>query len=107
MCARIIELFAIRDEGLGINNGFAISLDVKGAWRDNVFVERLWRSAKSEEMYLRAYDSASAACARSGATSTSTTAHHNTHLSMRLKRRGFADRDAIPWGILGSGARAR
>ena len=36
-----------------------------------------------------------------------TTAHHNTHLSMRLKRRGFADRDAIPWGILGSAARAR
>jgi hypothetical protein len=29
----------------------------KGAWRDNVFVERLWRSVKYEEVYLRAYDS--------------------------------------------------
>jgi putative transposase len=31
--------------------------DRKGAWRDNVFVERLWRSVKYEEVYLRAYDS--------------------------------------------------
>jgi hypothetical protein len=31
----------------------------KGAWRDNVFVERLWRSVKYEEVYLRAYDSVS------------------------------------------------
>jgi putative transposase len=35
----------------------AISMDGKGAWRDNVFVERLWRSIKYEEVYLRAYDS--------------------------------------------------
>ncbi len=35
----------------------AISMDGKGAWRDNVFVERLWRSVKYEEVYLRAYDS--------------------------------------------------
>ena len=34
-----------------------ISMDGKGAWRDNVFVERLWRSVKYEEVYLRAYDS--------------------------------------------------
>ena len=33
----------------------AISMDGKGAWRDNVFVERLWRSVKYEEVYLRAY----------------------------------------------------
>ena len=32
-------------------------MDGKGAWRDNVFVERLWRSVKYEEVYLRAYDS--------------------------------------------------
>jgi putative transposase len=32
-------------------------MDGRGAWRDNVFVERLWRSAKYEEVYLRAYDS--------------------------------------------------
>ena len=32
-------------------------MDGKGAWRDNVFVERLWRSVKYEEVYLHAYDS--------------------------------------------------
>ena len=38
-----------------------ISMDGKGAWRDNVFVERLWRSIKYEEVYLRAYASVSEA----------------------------------------------
>nr|WP_319247694.1 IS3 family transposase [uncultured Celeribacter sp.] len=38
-----------------------ISMDSKGAWRDNVFVERLWRTIKYEEVYLRAYDSVSVA----------------------------------------------
>ena len=40
-----------------LKNAVAISMDAKGAWRDNVFVERLWRSVKYEEVYLRAYDS--------------------------------------------------
>src|SRR5260370_12571487 len=39
------------------SNGIAISMDGKGAWRDNVFVERLWRSVKYEAVYLRAYES--------------------------------------------------
>jgi putative transposase len=43
--------------GVLADNGIAISMDGKGAWRDNVFVERLWRSVKYEEVYLRAYDS--------------------------------------------------
>ena len=43
-----------------------ISMDGKGAWRDNVFVERLWRSVKYEEVYLHAYDSVSAARAGIG-----------------------------------------
>ncbi len=38
-------------------HGVSISMDGKGSWRDNVFVERLWRSVKYEEVYLRAYDS--------------------------------------------------
>ena len=38
-------------------NGIAISMDGKGAWRDNVFVERLWRTVKHEEVYIRAYES--------------------------------------------------
>ena len=43
--------------GVLADNAIAISMDGKGAWRDNVFVERLWRSVKYEEVYLRAYDS--------------------------------------------------
>jgi putative transposase len=47
--------------GALIENAIAISMDGKGAWRDNVFVERLWRSVKYEEVYLRAYDGVSEA----------------------------------------------
>lgn len=39
----------------------AISMDGKGSWRDNVFVERLWRSIKYEEVYLHAYKTVSEA----------------------------------------------
>ena len=49
-----------------VGHGIAISMDGKGAWRDNVFVERLWRSVKYEEVYLRAYDSVSEARASIG-----------------------------------------
>jgi len=43
--------------GVLLDAKIAISMDGKGAWRDNVFVERLWRTVKYEEVYLRAYDS--------------------------------------------------
>jgi putative transposase len=43
------------------DNDIAISMDGKGCWRDNVFVERLWKSIKYEEVYLHAYDTVSAA----------------------------------------------
>ena len=36
-----------------------ISMDGKGCWRDNVFVERIWRSVKYEEVYLKAYETVS------------------------------------------------
>ena len=52
--------------GVLADNGIAISMDGRGAWRDNVFVERLWRSVKYEEVYLRAYDSVSQARASLG-----------------------------------------
>jgi putative transposase len=48
-CAAFTDVLATRD--------IRISMDGKGAWRDNVFVERLWRSVKYEEVYLHAYDS--------------------------------------------------
>ena len=49
------------------DNEIRISMDGKGCWRDNVFVERLWRSVKYEEVYLKAYDSVSDAKANLGA----------------------------------------
>src|SRR5271169_30791 len=52
--------------GILVGNGITISMDGKGAWRDNVFVERVWRSVKYEEVYLRAYDTVSEARASIG-----------------------------------------
>ena len=49
-----------------LTNAIAISMDGRGAWRDNVFVERIWRSVKYEEVYLRAYDSVGEARASLG-----------------------------------------
>ena len=40
-----------------ISNGISISMDGRGRWVDNVFVERLWRSVKYEDIYLKAYGS--------------------------------------------------
>src|SRR5262249_3266359 len=40
-----------------ITRDITISMDGKGAWRDNVFVERFWRTLKYEEVYLKAYES--------------------------------------------------
>ena len=52
--------------GLLLENAIAISMDGRGSWRDNVFVERLWRSVKYEEVYLHAYDSVAQARASLG-----------------------------------------
>jgi len=40
-----------------LDSGAQLSMDGKGAWRDNVFIERFWRTVKYEEVYLRAYES--------------------------------------------------
>ena len=52
--------------GLLLDQGIRISMDGRGCWRDNIFVERLWRTLKYEEVYLHAYDSVSAATAGIG-----------------------------------------
>jgi putative transposase len=44
-----------------LDSGGKLSMDGRGAWRDNVFIERLWRSVKYECVYLKAYDGVSAA----------------------------------------------
>lgn len=49
--------------GALLDRGIRISMDGRGCWRDNIFVERLWRSLKYEEVYLHGYDSVSAASA--------------------------------------------
>ena len=43
--------------GLVQQHGISLSMDGKGVWRDNLFIERLWKSVKYEEVYLHAYDS--------------------------------------------------
>ena len=40
-------------------HGIAISMDGRGGWRDNVFVDRLWKSIKYEDVYLKAYETVS------------------------------------------------
>ena len=52
--------------GVLLGRGIEISMDGKGSWPDNVFVERLWRSLKYEEVYLVAYKSVASAKARIG-----------------------------------------
>ena len=52
--------------GVLLGNDVSIRMDGKGAWRDNVFVERFWKSVKYEEVYLRAYDTVGEARAALG-----------------------------------------
>lgn len=47
-------------------NGIRISMDGRGRWMDNVFIERLWRSLKYENVYLNAYETGSEARAGIG-----------------------------------------
>ena len=44
-----------------LGQGCQLSMDGRGAWRDKVFVERLWRSVKYERVHVKAYDSVNAA----------------------------------------------
>ncbi len=72
------------------------SMDGKGCWRDNVFIERLWRSVKYEDVYLKAYDGVSAArqslaayfefSTRAGRTRATTGAHRTWSTSTRCRR---------------------
>jgi len=71
--------------------GIRISMDGRGRWMDNVFIERQWRSLKHEDIYLKGYADGREAHAGVGSIAstsastpspTSTSVHHNTHLSM-------------------------
>jgi len=77
-----------------LNNGIQVSMDGKGRWVDNVFVERLWRSLKYEEVYLKAYDSVVEARRQIG----SYLNFYNTN----RRHQGLDDRfpDEVHWGTL-------
>ena len=55
------QFTAVEFTDVALARGCKLSMDGRGAWRDNVFVERLWRSVKYERVYLKAYDGVRAA----------------------------------------------
>jgi len=67
------------------DNNIRISMDGKGSWRDNVFVERLWRTIKYEEVYLKAYDSVKVARASIG-----------SYIDLYNRRRPHSSLDGVP-----------
>jgi putative transposase len=69
--------------GLLNAHGIRISMDGQGCWRDNIFVERLWRWVKYEEVYLHAY--ATVAEARAGLS------RYLTLYNMRRRHSSLAD----------------
>jgi putative transposase len=77
-----------------IGNGIDISMDGKGRWVDNVFVERLWRSVKYEDIHLKAYGSIAAA--RHGLTA------YFEFYNKRRRHQGLDDRtpDEVYWTTL-------
>ncbi len=76
------------------DHGVQISMDGRGRWLDNVFIERLWRSVKHEEVYLKAYENLTEARRELGAYF-----HFYNH---RRRHQGLADRtpDEVYWSTL-------
>jgi putative transposase len=80
--------------------GVAISMDGKGRWIDNIFIERLWRSVKYEDVYLRAYTSGSEA-------RQSLTRYFLFYNGRRLHESlGYATPDEVYFGTLASTVQA-
>jgi putative transposase len=80
--------------------GVAISMDGKGRWIDNMFIERLWRSVKYEDVYLRAYASGSEARA-------SLTRYFGFYNARRLHENlDYATPDEVYFGALAQSTRA-
>jgi len=80
--------------GLLADHGVAISMDGRGRWLDNVFIERLWRSVKHEEVYLKAYENLTEARRELGA--------YFDFYNRRRRHQGLADRtpDEVYWSTL-------
>ena len=80
--------------GALLSRGVAISMDGRGRWMDNVFIERLWRSVKYEEVYLKAYESVSEARRELAA--------YFDFYNQRRRHQGLEDRtpDEVYWSTL-------
>jgi putative transposase len=80
--------------GVLASHGVAISMDGRGRWMDNVFIERLWRSVKYEEVYLKGYESITEARRELGA--------YFDFYNMRRRHQGLEDRtpDEVYWSTL-------
>ena len=76
------------------DHGVQISMDGRGRWLDNVFIERLWRSVKHEEVYLKAYENLTEARRELGA--------YFDFYNRRRRHQGLADRtpDEVYWSTL-------
>ncbi len=81
--------------GLRLENAIAVSMDGHGAWRDTVFVERLWRSVKDGRAYLRAYGRVGEACAWIGRPLGSCN-RKRPHLSLNARTPDQACSDRLP-----------
>lgn len=75
-----------------------ISMDSRARWMDNVFIERLWRSLKHEDIYLKGYTDGREAHAGIAAWIAFYNRDQNTHLAMSSKGRCFVGGHAIPQG---------
>lgn len=77
-----------------LSHGVKISMDGRGRWLDNVFIERLWRSVKYEEVYLKAYGSIAEARKELGA--------YFDLYNMRRRHQGLNNRtpDEVYWSTL-------
>jgi len=82
------------------DHGVAISMDGRGRWLDNVFIERLWRSVKHEEVYLKAYENLVEARRELGT--------YFDFYNRRRRHQGLADRtpDEVYWSTLRTQAAA-
>ena|SRR5450756_1752563 len=80
--------------GALLSRGVAISMDGRGRWMDNVFIERLWRSVKYEEVYLKASESVSEARRELAA--------YFDFYNQRRRHQGLEDRtpDEVYWSTL-------
>ena len=86
--------------GVLLSHGISISMDGRGRWMDNVFIERLWRSVKYEEVYLKAYESIREARRELGA--------YFDFYNHRRRHQGLGDQtpDQVYWSTLRTGQTA-